>query len=140
MTPEGAERAGRFAPLPRYVLGGVALVTLILFVIACFAMKSHGGAHRAYEVLIGVRSPVGQDVGLALALSVLGYAFVPVVLATVAAEAISALAAKNLTTLDEAKREIVDDAKKTFRRVAAATPATAADPASGASGPKTSKG
>lgn len=97
----------------------MAIVTAILFVIACFAMKSHGGAHRAWEVLIGVRSPLGHNIGLAVALSVLGYAFVPVVLALAAAEAFSALATRNLTTLNEAKREIVDDAKETLERVAA---------------------
>lgn len=99
------------ALVPRYVFGVVVLVTAVVFGIACLATEHHGGAHRAWEVLIGVRTPVGQAIGLELALSVLGYAFVPVVVGLFVTDAVLRFTRKHTVPTADVLEAIGEDAR-----------------------------
>lgn len=94
--------------MPCLVLLGVLVVTAIVFVVSCVVMAKHGGTHRAWEILIGVRSPVGHDSELGVALSVLGYAFVPIAIGLVVTDAVTRSIRKRTLPTKDAEDRILD--------------------------------
>jgi hypothetical protein len=98
----------RPALTPRLALLAVLVVTAVVFVISCLVMAKHGGAHRAWEILTGVRSPVGQGSGLGIVLSVLGYAFVPIAIGLAATDALTRSIRKRTLPTKEAEDRILD--------------------------------
>lgn len=92
----------------RLVLAAILLVTLILFLLGCLVMDHHGGAHRSWEVLIGVRTPVGQASGLAVALSILGFVVVPAAIGLLAADVATRFMRKRMIPTSEAEARILE--------------------------------
>jgi hypothetical protein len=117
------------ALVPRYVFVAVLLVTLVLLAITSYVTKDHGGAHRAWEVLIGVRTPVGPTIGLELPLSILGYAFVPAVIGLFVTDAVLRFTRKHTLPTADALDKIAEKAaaSKKAAEAAAAQVRAAAD-------------
>jgi predicted RND superfamily exporter protein len=90
--------------LPGYVLGGVIGFTAVVFIACWVAMD--GGFQRAWEILLGLRSPYGQASGLGVVLSALGYIAVPTVIGIGVADGITRFIRRRLQTRDEAEKEI----------------------------------
>jgi hypothetical protein len=88
----------RLARLPRYVFEGILGITVVVFaVVACVV-----GFERAWEVLIGVKAPFGKDRGFEVALSLLGYVFVPTAIALAVTDSIVRFQRQRLISLSEA--------------------------------------
>lgn len=115
MWARGKLSGETIALIPLYVFGVVILVTALVFGITCLVTEHHGGAHRAWEVLIGVRTPVGQAIGLELALSVLGYAFVPVVVGLFATDAVLRFTRKHTVPTADVLANIGEGAKRSAK-------------------------
>jgi hypothetical protein len=94
----------QLARLPAYLFFAIVGLTGIVFLVSCLTLE--GGFHRAWEVLTCIRTPFGQASGLAVALSALGYLFVPTVIGIAVADAISRFTKRRLLTLAEAEAEI----------------------------------
>jgi hypothetical protein len=97
---------------------GVATVTGLVFLASCLVMQAHGGVQRAWDILVGVRSPFGQAAWLGVILSALGYAFVPTAIGVWAANAVTSFVKARLSTDEEAEERAMkrlqraDEAKK----------------------------
>lgn len=89
---------------PFYVLLGVGSMTTAVFVAAGCVMD--GGFERAWEILLGIRTPFGQAAGLGVALSALGYIAMPTVIGIAAAAGITLFTSKRLSTVEEALVDI----------------------------------
>jgi hypothetical protein len=130
--------------IPLYAFGLVVVVTVVVFGITCLVTEHDGGAHRAWEVLTGTRTPVGQAIGLELALSVLGYAFLPVVIGLIVTDSVLRFTRRHTIPTAIAVTNIGEDAKKSAKaaneaavraedaalRAQAAAPAATAPPSS----------
>jgi hypothetical protein len=100
--------------LPLYVFLVVALLTGVVFLISGIVMD--GGFKRAWEILLGIHTPFGQASGLGVALSALGYLFVPTVIGLVVADGITRFTEYRLTTVDEAAERIAARIKPKIRQ------------------------
>jgi hypothetical protein len=88
----------RLARLPRYIFAGILGITVAAFaLVACVV-----GFERAWEVLIGIKAPFGKDRGLEVALSLLGYVFVPTAIALAVTDSIVRFQRRRLISLSEA--------------------------------------
>lgn len=94
----------RLGFLPRAILVGVAVVTAIVFVIAGLSFDDF---KRAWDTLTGQASPFnGEDSGIGLVLSALGYIVVPATIGLAIADGVTTFTRKRLSSVSEAQAEI----------------------------------
>jgi hypothetical protein len=108
MTEGGFFTGDRLAYVPRYVFGGILVVTAIVFILAAALM----GFQRAWEILTAIQSPFGKDKGVGFPLSVLGYVFVPTAIGLAVTEEVSRFVRRRLTTVPEARDAITEIANE----------------------------
>jgi predicted RND superfamily exporter protein len=101
------------ANLPLYLLCGVVVLTAAVFIASWVLMD--GGFQRAWEILLGIRSPYGQASELGVALSALGYVAVPTAIGIGIADGITRFTRRRLITnaeLEAAAEEIIKEELK----------------------------
>jgi hypothetical protein len=130
----GRSSGERLALIPAAIFGVVCAITAVAFLVSCLVMV--GGFHRSWEILIGDRTPFGQDAALGVVLSALGYVFVPTAIGLAVADGITRFTRRRLLSKSEAKEAIADLLEQS--RVPAAEPETpTATPQTAAAEPKT---
>jgi len=100
----------RVSRVPRYIFAGILGVTIVVFAFVASVV----GFERAWEVLIAVKAPFGKDRGLEVALSLLGYVFVPTAIGLAVADWITRFQRRRLISMAEARTmigELVERAK-----------------------------
>lgn len=100
----------RVARVPRYVFAGILGLTIVVFALVASAV----GFETAWEILTASKSPFGKDRGLEVALSLLGYVFVPTAIGLAVADWITRFQRRRLISVTEARTiigELVDRAK-----------------------------
>jgi hypothetical protein len=102
-------RGRHLVRLPLYLFLLVAVLTAIVFLIAGMVMK--GGFELAWEILLGIHTPFGDESALGVALSALGYLAVPTIIGLVVAEGITSFIEYRLPTVEEAAMKIADRVK-----------------------------
>lgn len=98
----------QLANLPTLLLLAVVGVTAAVFIASWVVMD--GGFQRAWEILLGVRSPYGEASGLGVVLSALGYLLVPAVIGIAVADGVARFTEHRLLTdpeVNAAARRIV---------------------------------
>lgn len=107
-------RGRQLVRLPLYVFLLVAVLTGIVFGVSGLVMD--GGFERAWEILIGDRTPFGQASGLGVVLSALGYIAIPTVIGLVVADGILRFTEYRLTTIDEVAERVAARVKPKIRQ------------------------
>lgn len=102
------------ANLPIYLLCGVVGLTVIVFVASWLAMD--GGFQRAWEILLGLRSPYGQATGLGIVLSALGYIAVPTIIGIGVADGITRFTRRRLLTRSDVEDAAVEIVQKELKK------------------------
>jgi predicted RND superfamily exporter protein len=105
----------QLANLPLYLLGGVIGLTAVVFLASWVVMD--GGFQRAWEILLGLRSPYGQASGLGVVLSALGYIAVPTVIGIGIADGVTRFTRRRLLTRSDVEDAATEIVKKELKKV-----------------------